>query len=222
MIPVSIQHRIFCALIGYVAGNFMTAQFVTKHVAGKKASEVGDTGNPGMANVMSTLGFKAGITVLIGDLIKTFLAMALCHYLFGAENDLGYFARYYAALGATLGHDFPLLFSLLPKMEYRGGKGVATTCGGIVGVFPIWGIVSCLVGAVVVLTTKLLSVGGVVIPAVFTVACFVLYGNEAGYIGVVLTILMFIRHFPALKLLPSGNAPKDDVGGAIKKKLSKE
>ena len=62
--------RLLSILIGYFCGCFLTAELVTRQFAGKKAAEVGETGNPGMANIMAALGFVPGILVLLGDLFK--------------------------------------------------------------------------------------------------------------------------------------------------------
>ena len=69
-----IAFRIVSVLTGYVLGNFLTAEIVARKIKNKSAFEIG-SGNPGMANIMAQCGFKAGIIVLIGDLLKTFLAL---------------------------------------------------------------------------------------------------------------------------------------------------
>ena len=65
-------YRTGCILTGYFCGCFLTAEAVSGHVTGKSASRLG-TGNPGMANIMAQLGFKWGMLVLAGDLLKVLL-----------------------------------------------------------------------------------------------------------------------------------------------------
>lgn len=73
-------YRTGCILTGYLCGCFLTAEAVSRHAAGKSASRLG-TGNPGMANIMAQLGFKWGLLVLAGDLLKTLFPCMLCRFL---------------------------------------------------------------------------------------------------------------------------------------------
>ena len=150
------KERIICLLIGYLFGCFMTAEIVTRKLTGKSARELGTSGNPGMANVMANLGFKAGITVLIGDLAKTISASVICFLLFG--KDIGKMSLLYAGFGATIGHDFPFW------MKFRGGKGVASSSVAFVIFDPFWGLIANIAGMFIVFATKYLCIGGVVIP----------------------------------------------------------
>ena len=203
--------RIICLMIGYVCGNFVTGELVTRAVTGRPASELGTSGNPGMANVMYEIGFREGLLVLLGDVGKTCSAAGISWYFF--HGGLGTLAVLWAGLGTTLGHNWPFW------MKFRGGKGVATTCAVLVLSSPCWGLVSMLAGLLTVFATQLLCVGGVVIPLVFTVFAFLFLGQEAGILGIVLTLIMVQRHFSQLRLIPSGEAEKTDVLGDIGKKL---
>ena len=223
--------RILSLLIGLVLGNIMTAQLICLKKVGNSAATVGTSGNPGMANVMAHLGFKAGITVLIGDVGKALLAMLLSWLFF--HDTLGALPILYAGTGSVLGHNYPCLFGLVmklctairkdsaidPKDFFKGGKGVATTCATLIIFHPLWGIVSCLIGMIVVFITQYLCVGGVVIPGAFALLGFFLLGNEVGFIGLLLTAMMIWRNRADLLLLPSGQCPKDDVWGGIRRKL---
>ena len=96
----NITVRLISLLIGYCFGCILTGEIVAYKYTGGSASKVGDTGNPGMANIMAALGFKPGITVLIGDLLKCLIAMLIAWKLYGMTGIL------YAGLGSTIGHDF--------------------------------------------------------------------------------------------------------------------
>ena len=121
---------VVCSLaVGYVCGSFLTAELVSKHVSGKSAFDVG-MGNPGMANMGATYGTGWAAVTLAGDIAKTILAFVLARSLFPATADVAGTA---AAVGATLGHVFPAWH------RFHGGKGVATTCAGIILVAPVAG-----------------------------------------------------------------------------------
>lgn len=206
--------RITCLIIGYIFGNILTAEVVTRKITGKPCRELGATGNPGMANVMENLGFKPGIIVLAGDIGKTVIASLICALLF--RNTIGSLAVLYAGTGATLGHNFPVW------QHFRGGKGVATTCACIFLTSPGFGLVSMIAGMLTVFATQYLCVGGVVIPAVFTLL-MVLFGSvEASLVSLFLTVLMFQRHWSKLRLVPFGKCEKSDVLGAIRRKITRK
>ena len=63
--------RLLSCMIGYVFGCVLTGEIIAYQFAGKSAAHLGETGNPGMANIMATLGFVPGILVLAGDIVKT-------------------------------------------------------------------------------------------------------------------------------------------------------
>ena len=207
------KERIICLLIGYLFGCFMTAEIVTRKLTGKSARELGTSGNPGMANVMANLGFKAGITVLIGDLTKTIAASVVCFLLFG--KDIGNMALLYAGLGATVGHDFPFW------MKFRGGKGVASSSVAFVIFDPFWGLIANIAGMFIVFATKYLCIGGVVIPVFLGIIYALFFNNiEALIILIIFAVLAFTCHFTKIAGIPSGKTEKTDVIGALRRKLS--
>lgn len=236
--------RFLCLLVSNAFGCFLTAEVVCRKLTGKPCKELGTSGNPGMANIMAHLGFKPGITVLFGDIMKTVLAIVVCILLFSGDETghpvvnlisfgsssllgdtvlftkesavsapgLGIIAAYYAALGTTLGHNYPFW------QRFHGGKGVATGCTGITLVNPLWGIISMLAGMCVTFATQYLSVGAFTIPLFFAIPSWIVLGPEAGIISIVMALLSFIKNWPQFKLIPSGQAERVDVLGAIKKK----
>ncbi len=196
----AMTQRIICIIIGYILGMFLTAEVITRKLTGKPCSELGTSGNPGMANVMAHLGFKPGILVLAGDVGKTALAAGISYYLTGSA--LGHLAILYAGIGATLGHNYPLW------NKFRGGKGVATTCATLVLFSFTWGVTADLCGFVAVLLSQYLCIGALVIPAVFAVLAFILWGVEAGIAAAVLAVLMAIKNLPDFKKISDGTVKK--------------
>lgn len=225
------EPRFIILSLAYLCGMFLTAEVVTRKLTGKPCSQLGTTGNPGMANVMAHLGFKAGITVLIGDIVKSLIAVVSAVYFFyGQANghpfwsylghfqgqhsySLGQISLYYAILGVTLGHNYPLW------LKFKGGKGVVTSCVGYFILSPFYGLIAMLIGMVTVFISQYLALGAVVITLVFTGYAFVALGSEAGIITLLLALIMVSRNFRALKQIPQGTAEKNDVLGAIRQKL---
>lgn len=202
--------RLFSILIGYLFGCVLTAEIVAHAVAGKKASELGETGNPGMANIMASLGFLPGIITLAGDLGKCIIAALLSYALF---HGSGWIVTLYAGLGCTLGHDFPFW------RKFRGGKGVATTSMGI-GIYSFLpGLVANLIGMIVVLLTKYLCIGGPAIPFSFMVWMLAVGDTEAAGLTAILTVLSLLAHGPAIINIKAGKTKQTDVIGAIRKRI---
>ena len=133
--------RGLCLLAGYLFGGFLTAEVVARCTAGVSARDIG-TGNPGMANIATHLGKKAGLLVLAGDVIKTAAACWFCHQL---APELGLTALLYGGLGTVLGHNWPIWY------KGRGGKGVAVTCAWLMLYLPVTGVLCCLAGGIAVL-----------------------------------------------------------------------
>ena len=205
--------RLLSCLIGYLFGCVLTGEIIAYRFAGKSAAHLGETGNPGMANIMATLGFVPGILVLIGDIVKTALAIVIAWLLFGKEA--GWIVVLYAGLGATIGHDFPFW------RKFKGGKGVVTTNLAITVYNPLWGVIANLLGAAIVAATQYLCLAGPAVPAVYAVIMFIRGDAEAGVLSLVLTVLAVICHGKSIRGMFNGTTSRTDVLGALKKKLSK-
>ena len=195
-------------LIGYLCGCFLTAEAVAGGFSGKSAAELGDTGNPGMANIMASLGFLPGILTLLGDIGKCILAVVLSRVLLG---DQGWIVTLYAGLGCTLGHDFPFW------RRFKGGKGVATTSAATILYAFLPGVIANLIGMLTVFVTKYLCIGGPVIPVCF--ALFMLIGGdfEAAAIGGILSLLAFYAHGSSILGIRKGQTKQTDVLGKLTK-----
>ena len=196
-------------LIGYVFGMFLTADLVALRMTGHNASKIGTTGNPGMANIMANLGFKAGLVVLAGDLLKCAAAILIARLIFHAEDKADIL---FAGLGATLGHDFPAW------RRFRGGKGVTCSCLAIVWYSPLWGLIAVLAGLAVVLVSKYLCIGGIAIPVVFTILMAVEKNVPAVIVGVIHILLSVWCNRRSLKGIKDGSTKKDDLLGKLFKK----
>lgn len=120
------MERIICLVIGYLCGLFQTAYIYGKS-KGIDIREKG-SGNAGTTNTLRTFGLKAGIIVLVGDILKCAAACMFARYVIAPKMapDISYLLVLYAAAGAILGHNFPFY------MNFRGGKGIAATAGLII------------------------------------------------------------------------------------------
>lgn len=200
--------RTACIIIGYFFGCLLTGAFVVKAMTGKSVAQYG-TGNPGMANVTAQFGLKAGLVVLAGDLLKTFLACILCLFLFGGSHlsdpnlNIGHISCLWAGLGTVLGHNWPFW------RKFSGGKGVAVTCMAVFLYSPLCGLMADLAGMLAVLTTGYLPLGAVVITTLFAVLCLFFTTTEAFILALVLAVIMFSRHISGLIRVFRGKEEKN-------------
>ena len=185
---------LICLLIGYVLGSFLTAVFVVKRATGKDVSEIG-SGNPGMANVMSNVGKKEGVLVLLGDIGKTALAMALAWL--ACRGSLGHEALLWSGFGAILGHNYPFW------RKFKGGKGVAVSAAWLVVLLWPWGALTSIAGGLITILTGWLPLGAVLIPLFALPAAF-LKGKVYGLVVLASLLLMLVKHWPGLVKIRKG------------------
>ncbi|MDR0220127.1 MAG: glycerol-3-phosphate acyltransferase, partial [Lachnospiraceae bacterium] len=96
------MERIYCLIIGYAFGLFQTA-YIYGRLQGTDIRKQG-SGNLGTTNAIRTLGTKAGLIVLAGDILKCMIAVFLCSLTFGRANpEMLYLYKIYAGAGAILG-----------------------------------------------------------------------------------------------------------------------
>lgn len=194
---------IVSALIGYLFGCFLTADAVCRRMVGKSAFDVG-VGNPGMANVGHELGTGAAALVLAGDICKTLAAWLVVRAVFPADAGV---CGLVATTAATVGHNFPFWH------RFRGGKGVTTTCAGIILAVPPLGMASSLAGLLVVLLSGYLCVGAVTITVCFLAGCALMFGLASPYTAcaLLLAVLMFVAHGSALREAAAGRMPRAGI-----------
>ncbi len=130
--------RACCLLIGYGFGLFQTSYFIGK-ANGVDIRKLG-SGNAGTTNALRTLGTKAGLMTMAGDVSKCILAVVLTWLIFRSSNpELFPLLKIWTAAGVILGHDYPFY------MDFKGGKGIAATAGMVIA-FGDWPMI--LVGTV--------------------------------------------------------------------------
>lgn len=154
--------RIACLLIGYGCGLFQSA-YIIGRMQGIDIRQHG-SGNSGTTNAMRVMGRKTGSIVFICDILKILAAGILVSLLFGGGDFFHGSSplwRLYAGFGAVLGHNFPFY------LHFKGGKGIAVTAGLILMADWRITIVCLLAFGILVPLTRYVSVGSLVISALF-------------------------------------------------------
>lgn len=173
-------------VIAFLIGSVNPATMIAKmRGADLKAS---GSGNPGATNAGRVLGRKWGVVVGVLDVLKGLVPVLVAGHVVGAH------LAYAVGLAAVLGHIYS------PFLRGRGGKGVATTLGAILGVHPWVALVVLVVFAVAVLLTRWVAVGSICASVGLLVAAgFVLSGHAPGDVWtaawlVVLGLVVLWRH----------------------------
>ncbi|MBQ7679696.1 MAG: glycerol-3-phosphate 1-O-acyltransferase PlsY [Butyrivibrio sp.] len=204
--------RLYSLLIGYVFGMFQTAVIVGK-IHGVDIRHAG-SGNAGTTNTLRVMGARAGIAVLIGDMLKCVLAVVLTGALFGNSHpELIYLLKIYTAAGCVLGHDFPVF------LRFKGGKGIACTVGYLCAFH--WSFIPMFLLAFLIPfnLTHYVSLGSLCIYAGFVIQLIVegqlgVFGMsqaallEMYLIAVLMAALAFWQHRENIQRLLSGTERK--------------
>ncbi|MGE0566475.1 MAG: glycerol-3-phosphate 1-O-acyltransferase PlsY [Bacteroidia bacterium] len=135
----------------YLLGSIPTAVWIGKSFYGIDVREFG-SGNAGATNTFRVLGRKAGIPVLIFDILKGTAAVLLA-YLTSSPIHSPEFINIQLVLGVAvlLGHIFPVFAG------FRGGKGVATLLGVVICILPLACSYALIVFVVVLLLSRYVS-----------------------------------------------------------------
>ncbi|ERJ00052.1 glycerol-3-phosphate 1-O-acyltransferase PlsY [Oscillospiraceae bacterium 52-8] len=154
------------ALVSYLLGSVSWAVIVGKVFLKDDVRKYG-SGNAGMTNVLRTAGKGAAALVAVGDFSKGAISVLLGRLVF--QYALGLDPIYGAYLGgyfAVLGHIFPLYF------HFKGGKGVLTSAGAAVLIDPISVALTAVVFAAVTFTSKIVSLGSIVMALCYPVITY--------------------------------------------------
>lgn len=202
------------AIISYLIGS-INPSIVLSKLLKKEDIRTQGSGNAGTTNTLRVLGKGPAIIVLLIDVLKAVVAVFLGRWIgtlgsYAPEvmAELHDYAIMASALGAILGHNFPIYYG------FKGGKGVATSLGVLLVVEWKIGLV-CLVFAVVLMAlTRMVSLGSIAAAILYPVLVFVLPGtafnNNWLYLGfaVILAILVLVRHRANIKRLLNGTENK--------------
>jgi glycerol-3-phosphate acyltransferase PlsY len=145
---------IFYPILGYLLGSIPTAVWVGKSKYGIDVREHGSH-NAGATNTFRVLGQKAGIVVLVIDVLKGLVATVLPLVLMPDKlgSDALVNIQLLSSMACVLGHVFPIF------ANFDGGKGVATSLGVIIGLHPPAAIIALGIFLAIYLASSFVSLG---------------------------------------------------------------
>jgi glycerol-3-phosphate acyltransferase PlsY len=185
-------------LIGYLLGSIPTSVWIGKAFYNIDVREFG-SGNAGATNTFRVLGRSAGIPVLIIDILKGAVAVALS-YFSGFEINTDEFVNLQLGLGvsALLGHIFPVFAG------FRGGKGVATILGVVACITPFSCCLALMVFLLTLLTSRIVSLSSMLAGISFPIFLNLVLDNTNPILttfSLIVAALLIITHRRNIKRL---------------------
>jgi glycerol-3-phosphate acyltransferase PlsY len=182
--------------LGYLFGSIPFGLVVTRLAGATDIRRIG-SGNIGATNVLRTGRKDLAAATLIGDALKGSAAVFIAGALWGKDAAL------VAGLAAFLGHLFPLW------LRFRGGKGVATYLGIVLGLAPWPGAVAfAVIWIAVAALSGYSSLAALFASAATPAVLWAANDRETAVLFIVLTLLIFIRHRANIARLVAGTEGK--------------
>ncbi len=202
-------YSISALIMAYLLGSIPTAVWIGQTFYKIDVREYG-SGNAGATNTFRVLGKKAGIPVMIIDILKGFTATNLAYLIgmstTGATHSI-MFVNYELALGiaAVMGHLFPIFAG------FRGGKGVATLCGMVLAIHLQAALLCVVVFIIVLLITHYVSLSSITAGFTYLIAVTFIYPkgiNSIVIYGMCICVLILVTHQRNIERLLHGKESK--------------
>ncbi len=200
----SLPNLLIWAALGYLLGSVPFAVIVSRAFKLEDPRRFG-SGNPGATNVLRGGSKKAAVLTLLGDAAKGWLAMFIAARVGAGDTPIAV-----AGLAAFLGHVFPF------TLGFRGGKGVATALGVLLGFSAALAGVTAGIWLAVVLLTRYSSLAAISAAAAAPLlAAWLLGRTEITAIIAIMCAVLIHRHRDNFRRLLAGTESR--VGGPKRK-----
>jgi len=180
--------------LGYLLGSIPFGLLLTRAAGGPDIRAVG-SGNIGATNVLRTGHKGLAAATLLCDMVKGTTAVLIAAH-FGAEAALA------AGLGAFLGHLFPVW------LKFKGGKGVATYIGVLIGLYWPAALFFAAIWAAVAAATRYSSLAALVASALTPLGLWFFGLPNVAVLFLLLTVLLWVMHRTNIARLLSGSEGK--------------
>jgi len=200
----------------YLLGSVNSAIIISKLLYRDDIRKYG-SGNAGLTNMLRTYGGRAAVLTLVGDILKTVLAVFIMgfllgfHYAGGISFGDGY--CYIAGLFAMLGHIFPIYYG------FKGGKGVLATAAMALVLSPVPFAILITLFIIIVAVSRYVSLGSVTVailyPVVLSGYCELVFGFTPGFISlstILVAIIIVWCHRENLKRISNRTERKLSFG----------
>lgn len=192
--------------LGYLLGSIPFGVLFTKAAGLSDVRKIG-SGNIGATNVLRTGHKGLAAATLIGDAVKGTAAVLLAEHWIGAPAGYAIASTLAAGLGAFVGHIFPVW------LGFKGGKGVATYIGVLIGLFWPAAIVFCGLWLTVAVVTRYSSLSALVAAGITPPVLLGFGQRPEAVLFAVLTLLLLWTHQANIRRLLNGEEPKIGAKG---------
>jgi glycerol-3-phosphate acyltransferase PlsY len=200
------MNELLLIVLAYLIGSIPTAVWISKHFFDIDIRNYG-SGNAGATNTYRVLGSRWGTYVMIADMLKAVIAVKLAFFLPDAHEYELYLINLQLGLGlaAVLGHVFPIW------ANFRGGKGVASLFGMVLGIQP--NVALCCVGIfiVVLFLTRWVSLSSIIACIAFPIFILFIF-NEPEHLyrifAVIVALMVVYTHQKNIGRLLNGSESK--------------
>ncbi|MGN0778168.1 MAG: glycerol-3-phosphate 1-O-acyltransferase PlsY [Aristaeellaceae bacterium] len=191
------------AVVAYLMGSISTGLLVARLLHGPNLREVGSK-NTGASNALRTMGVKGGILTFVGDILKALIPCLLAKWWMGMNGAM------VAGVAVILGHNWPVFF------QFKGGKGVSSTCAVMLVTFWWQAIICYVVTIAIIALTRFISLGSMVMVTLFAILVIATnWGNWLAAIWVIFIAGICIwRHRANIGRLLKGTEAK--IGQKVK------
>jgi len=178
-------------VLAYLVGSIPSAVWVGRRFYNIDVREYG-SGNAGATNTFRVLGKKPGLAVLLMDILKGFLAVKLAYIVGDYSSDSPEFIDFELALAVCglMGHIFPVY------VGFRGGKGIATMLGILIGVHPQAALFCAIVFAVTLLLSGYISLSSMMAGITFPIVIMVFYSTNSSIniFSLAVAVIILVTH----------------------------
>lgn len=184
------MNKLFFFIFSYFVGSIPFGYLLCKIFKGIDIRKFG-SGNIGATNVYRVCGGKLGFSVLILDILKGFIPVFI-----GKVFHLSNSFILTGGILSILGHSFSIF------LKGKGGKGVSTSFGVIIGLLPFPALISFLLWIIIVFSTRYVSLGSIIGAFSLPVFTFILIEDKfLFYVSIFIFIFIFYTHRENIKRL---------------------
>ena len=199
---------VFMAVAAYLLGSINSAIVVSKVLYHDDIRKHG-SGNAGLTNTLRTYGAKAAGLTLLGDVLKTVIAIFIAALLFGFNYVKGVSTGegfcYVAGLFSVLGHIYPIYY------KFKGGKGVLSTAAMVLMLAPGVFLLLLILFVLIVFMSRYVSLGSICAAGLFPIVLhsyflIILKAQPFGLVtlsSIILAVMIIVFHKENIKRIQS-------------------